>query len=286
MFDLNKNIPGYLTEKRNITKLIVFTALFALVFINFYAPFGIETWRDVTPLGLLGLSSLVTLTGVLVVVISRVIMYHRAAKKRINYWQYFVWIFIEILCMSLFYALFQKIILDDTRYFPDILKITMQNVALVLLLPYSVLWLYFSWVEKKEELDKISSGSSFTGYSKQLVPFHDDKGVLRLSVKLEDLIYLEAADNYVNIYYSQKDKVSKFMLRNTLKKLETELSQSVLIRCHRSYMVNFEKVKVIRKEKDGLKLELDSATPILIPVSRTYFEDVIKTFANYCHPSG
>ncbi len=44
-------------------------------------------------------------------------------------------------------------------------------------------------------------------------------------------------------------------------------------------MVNFEKVRVIRKEKDGLKLELEIPSLSDIPVSRTYVENVMLTFS-------
>ena len=47
-------------------------------------------------------------------------------------------------------------------------------------------------------------------------------------------------------------------------------------------MVNFEKVKVIRKDKDGLKLELDNPSVIDIPVSKTYVNSVMQTFSKYC----
>jgi len=46
-------------------------------------------------------------------------------------------------------------------------------------------------------------------------------------------------------------------------------------------MVNFEKVKVIRKEKDGLKLDFDDPLISDIPVSKTYVDNVMETFSKY-----
>jgi DNA-binding LytR/AlgR family response regulator len=46
-------------------------------------------------------------------------------------------------------------------------------------------------------------------------------------------------------------------------------------------MINFDKVKVIRKEKDGLKLELDIPTDLDIPVSKTYVDNVMQTFSKF-----
>jgi DNA-binding LytR/AlgR family response regulator len=36
-----------------------------------------------------------------------------------------------------------------------------------------------------------------------------------------------------------------------MKRMEEKFAGTEIIRCHRSYMVNFEKVKVIRKKKMG-----------------------------------
>jgi DNA-binding LytR/AlgR family response regulator len=45
-------------------------------------------------------------------------------------------------------------------------------------------------------------------------------------------------------------------------------------------MVNFEKVKIIRRESDGLRLELEAPTLLEIPVSKTYMTEVFKAFGH------
>ncbi len=80
------------------------------------------------------------------------------------------------------------------------------------------------------------------------------------------------------LFLSLQEKQAKYLLRSSLKIIQEELKRLPLIRCHRSYMVNFEKVKIIRREKDGLRLELETPTPTEIPVSKTYVEEVFKAF--------
>lgn len=278
--DLQKPIPSYITEKGNIVRLIFFTAAFALVFINIYSPFGVETWYNVTRWQLLFYSSLIILTGVMVVVISRIVMYQLSKTKQISIWQYLIWVLAEILSMAIFYTLYEAIILHDKRVLADLLTVSIQNTALIILLPYSVLWLYFSWREKSQKLKAIAEGDLLYDGTK-MISFTDEKGILRLSLKLENLIYIEAADNYVSIHYFNKGRIAKFLLRNSLKKLEEKLKNTEIVRCHRSYMVNFGKVKIIKKDKDGLKLELDLETAQDIPVSKSYVESVMKTFSRY-----
>jgi hypothetical protein len=281
MVDFQKPIPSYLTEKQNIIRLIFFTSLFALVFINIYSPFGADKWYNVTQLQFFTFSSLIILTGVLVVVISRVIMFHLAKRRPILVWQYLMWILAEVLSMAGAYAGFEKFLLKDARPFLDLVRISSRNTALVLLLPYSVLWLYFSWRDKKEQIERLADAQTLPPSSRNMIPFYDDKGILKFSVKKENLLYLESAENYVSICYINKDKVSKYLLRDTLKKIEETFSGTEIIRCHRSYMVNFEKVKVIRRDKDGLMLGFDNPLVTDIPVSKTYVNPVMETFSRF-----
>lgn len=288
--DLGQKIPSYLTEKRNITRLILFTALFALIFINIYSPFEVNlaisegakvVFKFNNPnLLLFTSSSIIILTGVLVVVISRIILYQVVKHGiKITLGNFLVWIAAEIFFMAMFYVLFEIIILKVDQPFYKLIKVSFINTALVLLLPYSITWLYFSWIEKNKLIQRFfESGEGME--TKEMLPFKDEKGIMRISVKTADLLYLQAADNYVTIYYNNQNKPAKYMLRSSLKLIETDLAYSPLIRCHRSYMVNFEKVKIIRREKEGLKLELESAVHIEIPVSKTYMEDVFKAFGH------
>lgn len=274
-------IPGYLNEKRNIVRHILFTALFALVFINIYAPFGVETWYNVTKLQLLVSSSLVILTGVLVVVVSRVIMYQVSRRNMLTYGQYALWIAAEIVSMAMVYTILQEAVLDTLTDFASVFKSSLTTTLLVLLIPYTITWLYFSWMEKNRKLEKLESAGNPMASPMAMIPFHDEKGELRFSLKVHDLLYLEAADNYVVIHYQDHNKSAKYMIRNSLKNMEQGLKEAGVIRCHRSYMVNFERVKIIKKERDGLVIEMDVSEKNALPVSKTYVEQVMQIFSAY-----
>ena len=45
-------------------------------------------------------------------------------------------------------------------------------------------------------------------------------------------------------------------MRITMKDISEQLADTNVVRCHRSYMVNLDLVKVIRREKENLFLEL------------------------------
>jgi len=273
-----KNIPRHLTEKSNIQIFVVFTAVFALVFINIYAPFGVDTWYDVTEMQLLFYSSIVILIGMLVIVISRILMFQISKMKTLRYGEYGLWIAGEIIAMALVYSIIQHFFLDDPRDFSPAFKKTIQITALVIMLPYVILWLYLSWREQNKKLDNLTELNVPVSMPFVMIPFTDEKGVLKFSVKNDDLLYLEAADNYIEIHYMDENKISKYLIRTSLKRMEQYLQKFGLVRCHRSIMVNFEKIKILRKDKEGLKIELDSPQKISLPVSRTYIDQVIRKF--------
>jgi hypothetical protein len=282
---MNQSIPEYLYEKGNITRLIIYTALFALVFINIYQPFDSRNWLPVSEAMFLVFSSGVILTGVLVVVISRVIMYHFATRHGMLLSRYALWIVGEIVAMALFYTLFQSIALSDDRTFGEMMRQSVINTALVLLLPYSVLWLYFSWKDKNRKLEKLTRGELEPEQpGRGMFNFLDEKKELRLSVRNDQLLWIEAADNYVKIHYQHKGKITSFMVRNTLKTIETEFSATSLIRCNRSTIVNFDRVKILRKDHEGIFLGLDQELVPDIPVSKTYAGKVLAKFSGYSAP--
>jgi len=279
---MNQKIPAYLYEKGNIVRLVLYTAVFALVFINIYQPFGSTEWFPVSRFMYFGFSSLIILTGVLVVVVSRIIMYFHAKKQNIFLWQFFFWVLAEILAMALFYALFEKIALKDPRELEILLRESTLNTGLVLLLPYATIWLFFAWKENALKLEKMSHEESLSDpVNKGMINFVDEKNELKLSVQTDQVLWLEAADNYVKIHYSNKGKIATFMIRNSLKIMEDRLSKTSLVRCNRSTMVNFDKVKVLRKDKDGIFLGLDQENIPDIPVSKTYADRVMVRFSSY-----
>lgn len=280
--DLNQRLPGYLTEKGNIVRTILFTAGFALLFLNIYTPFGVITWFAVSKPTLFLYASGVILAGVLVVAVSRVIMYHSVRRGlQLKLWHYLAWVAAEIVSMALFFTLFEIVILDDTRSFPELVGKSVRHTSLTLLLPYIMLWLYFSWRDSRRILTGLreqADGLGLVQGQKPMIPLRDEKGVLRMSLKRSDILYMQGSDNYVTVWYQAQNRVTKFMLRNTLRTLEDDLRQESVIRCHRSYLVNIEKVKLIRREKEGLALELDSTPPSTVPVSRTYMHEVLTAF--------
>jgi len=288
---MQRQIPTFLVNKKNTILLMIFVFFFSILFLNIFHPFNDISWMgnnsNFTQTQYFAISFIIVLCGIVVLSLSRLIMCVLINLFKLTYFAYMVWILAEILLMSVVYTFVVKIGMQDVRDFFTIAPRAMLYIVLVLFLPYSVSWLYFSLQDKKLHLARLVQMSKYIDEESylaivpdkfNLIHFRDEKGTLRLSIKFHNLYYIESSDNYVNIYYENKGKITRFLLRRSLKSIEDSYTDYPLVRCHRSYIVNINKVKVLRKDKDGILLDLDYLDLPELPISKTYSEEVIRLF--------
>lgn len=271
---LKKEIPDYLKDKSTIITQVMFVSIFALVFINLYSPFNASSWFEVGRIEFFFYSSAFILSGMLVIVFSKLVFVVITRKFRISYLLFGIWNLMEIVLLAAAYLAVDLFLLKSgaelVERFTSLLSITL----LVLALPYSLSWLWLSLKDKRTRLDELTQSNSLEFKEKQMITFRDESQKLRFSIKSTDILYIESTDNYVTVYAREQEKLKKLMLRNTMKRLEKELEGTLIQRCHRSYMVNFENIKEVKLISTNLYIFLDFQEEIRIPVSRTYAEHV------------
>lgn len=144
-------IPRHINNKKNVITLILGTAVFALFFINIFQPFNSRNWvPNINDFTYFLFSSLIILTAMCVIAISRVVMFYYAKKHDISLVSYLVWILGEILAMSFFFTLFPIFALKVNVDFSALYKQAISYTSLVILFPYSILFLYFELQEKNK----------------------------------------------------------------------------------------------------------------------------------------
>lgn len=277
---MERTIPKFMTEKKGIFRFLVFTLFWVVIFSLIYHP-------NVTIRGLelkehQYVYYLITLifAGFLLLLVSRCVFYRISKTRNLQMKYLHLWIVMEIIVISVVLSLISlNINTPNSRpYWSTILPRTFVSVVSLLCIPYSLSWLYFSLEEQKKLLKETKEKKQFN-IGKNIVQFYDEKGTFRFSVRIDDLLYIQSADNYVLIYYlNNKQEIVKYLLRNTLKRIEEGFPEHELVRCHRFYVVNFAKVRVMRKGKDGLILELDTIQPTEIPVSKNYARNIAGMF--------
>jgi DNA-binding LytR/AlgR family response regulator len=272
-------IPRYLLTKRNLVIMVTSAAAFAFLFIIIYKPFNVEHWAEVSQFVFVACVMGVVLLGMSIAAISRVIMCYYAKKHHITYLSYIAWVFAELVLMSVAFTICSTLTgvqLDIWAAFEK----SLLNTSLILLIPYIVCITAFTLQDRNQRLrqfeDDYDKAIQQRVATKGLISFCDERGELQLSVTKENLLYIESADNYINIWYMKSNLPKKLMLRNTLKRTTELLADTNVMRCHRGFMVNMDQVKVLRREKDSFYLELGIEGVKDIPVSKTYGDAVMK----------
>jgi hypothetical protein len=100
-----------------------------------------------------------------------------------------------------------------------------------------------------------------------------------LKLQLSNLLFIQAADNYIEVHYLEQQKLKKVLIRNSLKQIEQDLIQHpVLFRCHKSFLVNIKKISSFSGNAQGYRLHFKE-TVFKVPVSRKLNEKVQGLFA-------
>lgn len=276
----SQSVPRYLLTKRSLTIMVTSAAAFAFLFIIIYKPFNVEHWAEVSQFVFVACVLGIVLLGMSIAAISRVIMCYYAKKHEISYLKYIVWVFVELVLMSVAFSACSTLT-EVKRDIWDAFESSLQFTSLILFIPYIVSITAFTLQDRNRRLreieddyDKAMQERSAT--TRGLISFYDERGELQLSVTKDNLLYIESADNYIHIWYMKGNLPKKLMLRNTLKRTAELLVDTHVMRCHRGYMVNMEQVKVLRREKENFYLELGIEGVKDIPVSKTYGEAVLK----------
>lgn len=273
-------IKDYYTDKWNMIKSVLFTAIFSLAFVNLYKPFESARWVDVTEVGYFLYSCLFVFVGICVIAISRILMYIFVGRVSISYLEYIIWLVMEVIILSGFYTLYVIWITPSLEFFKydDIITVFREvniNTLLVVFIPYLVSWLYINNISLRKRVVELESLGKC---QVEVINFADEKGEYKLSLSSDSLIFIESADNYVEINYVSQNKLNKFILRNSLKRIEELFTDTNICRCHRSFIVNMEYVTAMRRNKDELEIEFKIPEIKKIPISKTYAEKVSEMF--------
>ena len=263
---------------------ILLIPLYAFFFLIGAKPFHLDTFMEVTQGQLAFRAAIMASIELVVALISRLSMLLVRSKHQINYTGFIIWELMEALAITMFCALFVWLMDKRAMTYVDLLPKMFLITCSILVFPYIIVALISELKERDSRIaknmvtiDKYASGQ--IGREDSTLPFMDEKRSLKLAITANAVLYVEAADNYVNICYLNMDKMVRYPLRNSMRAIEQICEANNIVRCHRSYYVNLRKVSAIQKGPDGLFAELDYAGAPHIPVSATYSESVTGKFS-------
>ncbi len=284
---MNRMLPRYLLDKYQLTGTVTFSVLFAVVFMNLYAPFSPTAWFALGGSSRFLYTLIFFLASVIFLIFSRILLYKTKYMFEMRIWQYALWCVAEVVVICGIY-LWMTVAIgelpEDMTEWRMFLKSLLYG-TISLIVPYIISALYLALAEKEKIIrlmnySNVVSDEPAPGAGEQKITLFDIGGTLRFSVRRQNLYYIESDDNYIRVWYDDgHGELKQYMVRCRLKTVEETFADSTLIRCHRKYVVNAEHVRLLRKDGESFVLELDSGQIPPIPVTRTYEKAVLERFS-------
>lgn len=250
----------------------VFVVLFLLVF----QPFGVNNMDPTFHIGLefalaiLGFGLTATSTVAANEFLLRPLLVHRLTRDRLYVW--LAWTL--LLLASVLFLLYNWLGGWHDFYWTSYLGF-IRDVCLLVSFPVAGFLFYLRHEWLKSEYVQLLSIHVTNPAAARLVHFSSDNGKDQVSVALDDLLYLESQDNYVAVTWFEGGTRCASLIRSSLKRLEDILDEPLLVRCHRSFIVNLARVRGCRGNRHGLKLTLEGADRT-VPVSRAWTGTILE----------
>ncbi len=147
--------------------------------------------------------------------------------------------------------------------------------SLIFILPYAS---YIASTIWKDTLDKYKEKQTAENKQVEDILFQDSTGSLKLAIKKQNLLFIQSSDNYVEISFLEHGIPQKYLLRNSIKNIETLFVDTSIIRCHRSFIVNLANIEKATKTTSGFRLRIQHCQETDIPVSKSYTSEFTKAF--------
>ena len=287
---LRNQLPRFLLGKHQLIMTVNFAAFFSLVFLLVCVPFIHNAWFELGRGEVFLFTVVFFLISLSIVVFSKVLMYMQRNRDYFPVYRYVMWNICEILVIALLYTFFT---LEGDKFgvinldHPSFLRLFLSSTVYATIslgVPYIIVAQYFMIEEKDNTIrlmnyDEVVSDIPLTPSEEKRITLFDNSGVLKFSINPENLYFIESDDNYIQVWYTDSSaELKKYMLRCRLKTVEDSFAGSDLVRCHRKYIINIRKVRVLASERDGYEIKLESDATPRIPVSKTYEQAVLARF--------
>ncbi len=252
--------------------LIAVTVIFSIFFLNVFVPFNINRWsRDSGFDQFIRLSGFGIIGGV-VLSISQLFIRKLFGVDHFRIWTFTLWFCGELFSMAFLFIVYQSNhgidFIQLIKEMPDSIRYTLLSI----LIPYSLALLFITLNIQKSKFETLKVNTVIPVFEPKLFDFPDEKGVIRFSIAPDQILYFESADNYLIIFYLNNGKLSKQILRNTLKNIELLVAGSFMKKCHRSFMINLQKIEFVDYDKACCRIKLIGVIEP-IPVSRKYYPE-------------
>ncbi|HEY9116772.1 MAG TPA: LytTR family DNA-binding domain-containing protein [Roseivirga sp.] len=277
---MNTQNINFVLSSRYKWTLSISISIFFYLFMLVFLPFGITNYDphfeyNLEFLFTLSLFSLATLTTVLF----NEFILRKSLIKVMSLFKLIIWsVWLVLITGTVNFLIYN--LLGEWHDF----KITsaidfITNLAAVLIFPIAGTFTYFRFQNLKTHYEEILNIHASSIQTDQLISLQGEGNNEHIKIALKDFLYAQAQDNYVEIVYLSEKSVQKFLLRSSISKMINQVNDPLIIRCHRSYIINLFNVRSTIGNHH-LQLNLNHIQ-YPIPVSKTYLEVVAQKIKTY-----
>ncbi len=266
-------------QRTFLLRTVLFVSLFSMLFMSLYQPtlaysttwFGFHSWKQT------GITALFYVVAISTLILSKLLLSAFSNRHDVTVKSILLWLMAEFFVIATEYYLFTVIFKLGSIQIPQLLLRIPLCVALILAIPYSIIWFYAQYKAKKEELElfKVTHKRETIESGHRLIQFRDSQGKHKMSLSEDSIFYIESQDNYVQIFYNLEGKLSSYLLRSTSQKIEEDLSGTSIVRCRRSFLVNTSKIVRWGKEHGHFTITLDNPSGKAITVTPAYYRTIL-----------
>ena len=265
---------------------VLFVVLFSIGYLAIYRPFAASDafWLSASDPGAAPATVLFYIVSVSWLALTKAALHLKDRKRSVSMRDVVLCFATDFVGTSVIYLAFTLFLgFADMASVPELLVRSLACVALIVGIPSFFSLQYAIIQDKKEEIEvlKLNTTSKEMQSGLKLINLYDYSGILRITAVPEDIFYVESQDNYVSIHYTVDGQMTQYLLRNTTVGIEDAFRGTVIVRCHRSFMVNIAHIKVMKHEKGRATVIMDDKVGTVIPVSRTYYSDIMGILTQY-----
>ncbi len=246
---------------------------FAFVFANFFEPFGIYHNSEMTTQEIF-VELFVAMTFAFVVItVSQFVVRPLIKSYSQNIWVTYVWFLSEgIVCAAIWTVLQFTLGHAENNFF----TLYFENLIVYTALIASPYLLFVFYLFHNDRVIEIEENIETEAEKQQTIAINDEAGETKLLVSIDHIIYIQSADNYIEINFFENEKLRKILIRNSLKKIEETFQNTHIIRCHRSFIINTQMIESAKRKSSGFEVKLQGVSSNIIPVSRSYVSELKK----------
>lgn len=274
-----KKEVSFLTSYKNRLLLIATISVYAALFIAVYKPFNFNQWGQNYYWQFIA-------TGTAILFFTQFGLRFFLKIKKFNYYSLFFWLLFEVSVTAyVFYLLFGEELSTYNEKLQEYF-LTFRYTILVMIVPYAGFAWYMDYKYRYGQLKAVQAEIIKAGAedNDKLLTITGDNGKVALAIKYGQLVYVQSAGNYLELFYLKGESVVKELVRGNIKDFEMYIKDyNPALRIHRSYIINLKYLHSFKRTKKGYILIMQHISDGELTVSSSYktiFEERLKKVAS------